>query len=390
MVFYYYYDQLCKAINSSPHFTCEVTDSYNNIMCFIADRHHIYLQPRAQQGGDRHIGYYRMTWEDIEQVIKDQPELWVEAKENPKEKKEKEKDKEKGKGKVPLGDKRPSTIDIGNSLRKKRRSVKPTYHAVLHEYDFESIADRVYDNMSELITAITFVQEVLKQTIEAQLTELKMLVNHAPQVANPSTVQSAVMDPEGTQHRFISVTLINICQPCVQEGLQEGATQLDLAALPSKTLRTLQAQIVEEFNDKEQLVREENGVLKQEQDKAENKYRKIATVVTQWKQCEVSLKRVVVELCSELPDMQLELNASILENVQKVVVCSQALVVRMDVVEAEYKAKIEELEKRDPTKQLKLAAKEITRQIAHWIEDTTHLLETTTSSWLGIEQIDIV
>ena len=61
-------------------------------MRFAADQHHIYLQPRAQQGGDRHIGYYRMTQEDIEQVIKYQPEIWVE---NP----EKEKEKEKGKGK---------------------------------------------------------------------------------------------------------------------------------------------------------------------------------------------------------------------------------------------------------------------------------------------------
>ena len=62
----------------------------------------------------------------------------------------------------------------------------------------------------------------------------------------------------------------------------------------------------------------------------------------------------------------------------------------MDTVEAEYKARIEELEKRDPTEQFKIAAKEITGQIAHQIEDTTHLLETTTSSWLGIEQIDVV
>ena len=57
----------------------------------------------------------------------------------------------------------------------------------------------------------------------------------------------------------------------------------------------------------------------------------------------------------------------------------------MDVVEVEYKDMIGELEKRDPTKQLKAATKEITRQIAHWITNTTHLLETTTESWLGIE-----
>ena len=58
------------------------------------------MQPRAQQGGDRNIGYYRMNQEDIEQVIKDQPEIWVKNPEKEKEKgKEKEKEKDKGKGK---------------------------------------------------------------------------------------------------------------------------------------------------------------------------------------------------------------------------------------------------------------------------------------------------
>jgi hypothetical protein len=90
------------------------------------------------------------------------------------------------------------------------------------------------------------------------------------------------------------------------------------------------------------------------------------------------MRRSVAELCSELPDMQLEHDASIIENVQKVVVRAQALALRMDTVEAEYKARIEELEKRDPTEQLKVVVKEITGQIAHRIANTTHLLETTT------------
>jgi hypothetical protein len=138
------------------------------------------------------------------------------------------------------------------------------------------------------------------------------------------------------------------------------------------------------------LVRAENITLWQEQDQAGNNYRKSVAVAAQWKQGEVSLKRVVVELCLELPDMPLEPDASVLKNVHKVIVGAQALAVRMDTMEAEYKAMIEELEKRDLTEQLKVATKEITREIAHQIEDTTHLLETTTSSWLGIEQIDSI
>ena len=62
----------------------------------------------------------------------------------------------------------------------------------------------------------------------------------------------------------------------------------------------------------------------------------------------------------------------------------------MDTVETKYKARIEELERRDPTAQLKATTNEITKQIAYHIKDTTHLLETNINSWSCIEQIEIV
>ena len=70
-----------------------------------------------------------------------------------------------------------------------------------------------------------------------------------------------------------------------------------------------------------------------------------------------------MELCLELPDIQLEPDSSILDNVQKVVVHTQALAVRMDTVEAEYKARIEELKKWDPSEKLKVVVKEINGKI---------------------------
>jgi hypothetical protein len=107
----------------------------------------------------------------------------------------------------------------------------------------------------------------------------------------------------------------------------------------------------------------------------------------------VNLKKVVAELCLELSDMQLEPEASISDNVQKVVVRTQVLDVRMDTVKTEYKSKIVELEQRDPkasAKQLKADAKEISGKIEQRIQETMLLLEATTSSWMGIEQIDTI
>ena len=47
----------------------------------------------------------------------------------------------------------------------------------------------------------------------------------------------------------------------------------------------------------------------------QSKYQKATVIVAQKKQDEVSLRKVVVELCLELPDMQLEPEDSILDNV---------------------------------------------------------------------------
>lgn len=114
-----------------------------------------------------------MTQEDIEQVIKDQPKLWVVTEENPKEDKEKkvekdqEKEKDKDKGKEIVGEKRLATTELESSLRKKARVSKSTYQVVLHNDDFNTITDRVHDSMSKSITTFTTAQEVLKKTIEA-------------------------------------------------------------------------------------------------------------------------------------------------------------------------------------------------------------------------------
>ena len=149
---------------------------YGKIIIFIANRHHIYFQPHVQKGSERHLGYYRMTQDDMELVIKDQPEIWdvTEKEESPKEDKEKkvekeqekEQAKEKDKGKVIVGENRSGTIELGSSSRKKERVAKPTYQVVLHDDDFNTIADRVCDSVSEPITTFTTTQEALKKTIE--------------------------------------------------------------------------------------------------------------------------------------------------------------------------------------------------------------------------------
>ena len=92
-------------------------------------------------------------------------------------------------------------------------------------------------------------------------------------------------------------------------------------------------------------MRAENVALRQERDNMERKYSKVIVLVVQRKKDEVSMRKFVAQLCSELSDMQLEPDATVMENVHKVVVHAKAIALRMDTMEIESKAKIEELEK---------------------------------------------
>ena len=61
-------------------------------------------------------------------------------------------------------------------------------------------------------------------------------------------------------------------------------------------------------------MRAENVALRQEWDNIENKYRKVAAAAVQQKKDEVNIRKSMAELCSELPEMQLEPDAPIMEN----------------------------------------------------------------------------
>ena len=62
-------------------------------------------------------------------------------------------------------------------------------------------------------------------------------------------------------------------------------------------------------------MRVENAALRQERENMENKYRKAAGLVAQWKKDEISMRKYLAELCSKLPDMQLEPKVLVMEKI---------------------------------------------------------------------------
>ena len=89
----------------------------------------------------------------------------------------------------------------------------------------------------------------------------------------------------------------------------------------------------------------ENVALRQERDNMDRRYQEATATAAQRQKEEPSIRKTVAELCSKLPDMQVEPEGLILENVRKVVVHVKAIALKMDTVETEYNARIEELEK---------------------------------------------
>ena len=71
IVFYEYYNMLLEAIESTPRLTTEVVDLYHSKLEFTVDRHTIYLRSRGfKKNNEWAIGLYRMTAQEVEDVIK--------------------------------------------------------------------------------------------------------------------------------------------------------------------------------------------------------------------------------------------------------------------------------------------------------------------------------
>ena len=76
MVFYTYYQMLYEAIQRTPRITNDITDVYSKKVRFLADMHQKWIKPRGIKKSGWYAGSYRMTAEDIKQIIKEWLEEW--------------------------------------------------------------------------------------------------------------------------------------------------------------------------------------------------------------------------------------------------------------------------------------------------------------------------
>ena len=144
---------------------------YHNRLDFIVDMHTIYLRPKGFRKDDWAIGLFRMTAQDVEDVIKGFDEEWKKVLEDatvlPPGSAQTD-PSDKGKDKVasqtkdtaeapPLTQKRKDAEEVSLGAPKKKKKTKaskePT-ETVLKEDDYEFIATRLQDAMKESFQAM--------------------------------------------------------------------------------------------------------------------------------------------------------------------------------------------------------------------------------------------
>ena len=76
IVFYEYYNLLKRTIQETPWISMEVVDIYDNRLDFMIDNHRIFLRPKRCRTDNWANGWFRMTVQNVEDVIKDFGEEW--------------------------------------------------------------------------------------------------------------------------------------------------------------------------------------------------------------------------------------------------------------------------------------------------------------------------
>ena len=154
---------------------------FHNWLDFIVDSHTIYLRPKGFRTDNWAIGLFRMTAQDVEDVIKDFDEEWKKALEDaivgtiptdtaPIDPLDKGKDK--------VGFKRKDVVEVPPAAQKKRKKVKssmPTTQTTLTEDDYDLIAAILKEEIQDSFQAMQELHDKLQSMIDKQLLELKAL-----------------------------------------------------------------------------------------------------------------------------------------------------------------------------------------------------------------------
>ena len=210
MVFHEYYAMLKTTIEELPRLSTETVDLYDSRLNFMADSHRIYLRSKRTIRDDWAPSWFRMTAQDVENVIRGFDNQWQQeyedttplptgsAETDPMEKgKDKMDTQAAGTEEAPLpGVKRKKPAggpaEVATTKKKKKhKATKPASQATLTDEDYELIATRTSDVLKDTLDAMREQKEKIQSAVEKQQQDLKVITEKTSAVHIPSPKATA-------------------------------------------------------------------------------------------------------------------------------------------------------------------------------------------------------
>ena len=327
---------------------------------FTVDIHRTYINPRGVKRVDWYTSAYCMDSTDIDHITKEWLEEWkgsfVDLSDS-----EEEATKDKGKGKEKAGEKQEKEQvgekhkalqeDQPQQKRTKTKAHRLTSYVHLGLDDYGLITTWVQKSLEPPMTATITMQTSMKSALDMQISELKTIVERASQLTTKKPSMSGSLRGDLTSQertRVIRIMPTSMRIPPSVEVEQVGFIEVDLTGIPIESLQLVQTQVQEELKEHELITHAQNEKLQKENYQLQLQNRTISVKLVEKEEEEHMLKQVVTDLCAELPQCHINLEALLLQKVKVIIGRAREIEAKVEKMDVEYKARIAELESREP------------------------------------------
>ena len=344
---------LCEAIHRTPRIINGITDVYSKKVWFLMDMHQIWIKPHGIKKSGWYVGSYRMTVEDVEQIIKEWPKEWQNIEVKSDDDTESEKDSEEPppdpeKGKEKLGDKRmPGTTKL--APRKKLRLLEEpaALHLVLEEV--EGLIARIQERIDQPITKMLTTQTAIRSVFEAQFAELRSMVEKVAQssLTTPSRSESGTSHPKTSKagkSRIVQIHPMMISLPTRVEVADLGPIEIDLARVPLKTLNLVQREVVVELQERKQGTYQANEELRKTTKELRGEAHTLTAQAEQHQKEEAVQEQAITTICTELLNCPIDLSTPLAQKFKIVAGGTKELERYIEKMDVEHQKRIAELE----------------------------------------------
>ena len=203
----------------------------------------------------------------------------------------------------------------------KTKAHKPTSNVHLDSDDYELVVNQVQETLDAPMTTIVIAHIKMKSALDLQIAMLKSIMERASQIQLMTQIPSTYGSPRGDSPvqgctHIICIFPTSVKLPPGVEVEHAGFIKVDLARIPLESLQMIQAQVNEELREHELITYAKNKNLQKEKSQLQLKYKTISAQLAEKEVEESALKKVVANLCVELPTCNIDPKAPLLQIVR--------------------------------------------------------------------------